>query len=140
MNNDLIHQRCYNHARREAVARCPECGRYFCRECVTEHEDRVLCASCLLKLTGIRMQKRAPLAAAGRIVLVALGVITLWFFFYVIGRGLLAMPSSFHEGAVWRADTWSDSWDDSWDNGRKDIRDDKQDDRKDDGQVKTKAQ
>ena len=42
---DLVHQRCFNHMLREAVACCPECRRYFCRECVTEHEDKVLCAA-----------------------------------------------------------------------------------------------
>ena len=31
--NDLLYQRCFNHVLREAVARCPECLRYFCREC-----------------------------------------------------------------------------------------------------------
>ena len=45
--DDLLHQRCFNHMLREAVACCPECRRYFCRECVTEHEDKVLCAACL---------------------------------------------------------------------------------------------
>ena len=43
----LAHQRCFNHALREAAARCPGCGNFFCRECVTEHDDRVLCAACL---------------------------------------------------------------------------------------------
>ena len=48
---NLAHQRCFNHAVREAVARCPECGQCFCRECITEHDDRVVCAACLKKLT-----------------------------------------------------------------------------------------
>jgi hypothetical protein len=42
---DITQQRCLNHMLREAVARCPECSRFFCRECITEHEDKVLCAS-----------------------------------------------------------------------------------------------
>ncbi|MBT8374528.1 MAG: rhomboid family protein, partial [Deltaproteobacteria bacterium] len=33
---DLALQRCNNHGQREAVARCPKCRRYFCRECITE--------------------------------------------------------------------------------------------------------
>ena len=45
----LAHQRCFNHATREAVARCPECHHFFCRECITEHDDRVLCTGCLKK-------------------------------------------------------------------------------------------
>jgi len=47
---DLAHQRCFNHVQREAVARCPQCRGYFCRECITEHDDRVICAGCLSKL------------------------------------------------------------------------------------------
>jgi hypothetical protein len=43
----VAHQRCLHHHEREAVARCPECGHYFCRECITEHDERVICASCL---------------------------------------------------------------------------------------------
>ncbi|MCI0613826.1 rhomboid family protein, partial [bacterium] len=45
MQPELISkQRCFFHSQREAVVRCPECGRYYCRECVTEHLDRLLCA------------------------------------------------------------------------------------------------
>src|SRR5580658_7631208 len=35
----LLDQRCFNHDLREAVAQCPSCKRFFCRECVTEHAD-----------------------------------------------------------------------------------------------------
>ncbi len=44
---DLSGKRCFNHAGREAAARCPGCRRFYCRECVTEHDGRVLCAECL---------------------------------------------------------------------------------------------
>ncbi len=98
----LVHQRCFHHARREAVARCPECHRFFCRECITEHEARVICASCLTK--------RVTRAASGRgrwgeLLSVAgcgLAVFVLWIFFYQWGQMLLSLPSSFHEGTVWR--------------------------------------
>jgi hypothetical protein len=30
------------------------------------------------------------------------GLLVLWFTFYAVGRGLLAIPSEWHEGAVWR--------------------------------------
>lgn len=39
--------RCVLHTQREAAARCPECKRFFCRECITEHDGRVLCSGCL---------------------------------------------------------------------------------------------
>jgi len=43
----LLRQRCANHELREAVCRCPQCRRSLCRECVTDHEGRLICASCL---------------------------------------------------------------------------------------------
>jgi hypothetical protein len=54
-----LQQRCWNHELREAVCRCPECGRSFCRECVTEHEARLLCAACLGKLARTSRQPSA---------------------------------------------------------------------------------
>lgn len=32
------------------------------------------------------------------------GVLLAWFFFYLIGETLLALPTSFHEGTLWRMD------------------------------------
>jgi hypothetical protein len=43
----LLGQRCANHELREAVSRCPQCRRSLCRECVTDHEGRLVCAACL---------------------------------------------------------------------------------------------
>jgi hypothetical protein len=58
----LVHQRCFNHATREAVARCPQCSQFFCRECITEHDDRVICAACLKKLARVPLLKRPAFA------------------------------------------------------------------------------
>lgn len=102
---DLAQQRCFNHARREAVARCPECGGYFCRECVTEHEARVLCASCLTRLTREAGQGRRSWRGLTRAFQCVAGVLILWLCFYALGRGLLALPSSFHEGVLWHVNT-----------------------------------
>lgn len=100
--SDIIHQRCYNHMLREAVARCPECGNYFCRECITEHEDRVLCANCLRKTIKSSKTKSALLSWPLRVFQFFCGVILLWIFFYYLGQMLLALPSSFHEGTLWQ--------------------------------------
>ena len=61
MTSNLTFQRCFNHAAREAVARCPACGHYFCRECITEHDDRVICAACLRKLARVPLLQRRGL-------------------------------------------------------------------------------
>jgi hypothetical protein len=37
-----------------------------------------------------------------RLALSVLAVALIWFFFFLIGRGLLAIPSSFHEGTIWK--------------------------------------
>ena len=99
----LIHQRCFNHSGREAIARCPECVRHFCRECVTEHDDRLLCAACLKKLA--QQPRTRPgwfigLVRAGQCLA---GVLVAWLFFYYIGRTLLSIPTTFHEGTLWKA-------------------------------------
>ncbi len=99
----LTEQRCYNHGQREAVARCLECNRFFCRECVTEHENRVVCSGCLSTLTG----ESSPdfLSARQRALrwCIAMGSFMLaWLSFYGLGRLLLTIPSSFHEGTFWK--------------------------------------
>ena len=102
--SSLALQRCHHHADREAIARCPECGQFYCRECITEHDERIICASCLAKLT------RPPEKAAVRFRLGALrpifgaisGLIVAWLCFYIVGRSLLAIPTTFHASALWK--------------------------------------
>jgi hypothetical protein len=111
--NDLSRQRCFNHAWREAVALCVECGRYYCRECVIEHDDRMVCASCLNKVAAARAKRKARLALFSRACVFFFGFLTIWIFFYLLGRGLLALPSEFHEGDLWRRSYWDSALDDS---------------------------
>lgn len=106
MARDIADQRCFNHGRREAAARCPECRRYFCRECVTEHEDRVVCASCLGRMTETSTRRATGITAGVGLIQALFGLFVLWLFFLAVGKGLLQTPSSFHEGAVWQRDYW----------------------------------
>jgi len=103
----LAFQRCLNHAEREAVARCPECSQFFCRECVTEHDDRVLCASCLKKLARVPLTKRPGFANVIGIFQCALGILLVWFFFFVIGEKLSREPNTFHKDEFWHV-PWID--------------------------------
>ena len=105
--NRLALQRCLNHAQREAVARCPECAQFFCRECITEHDDRVICAACLRKLARRPLLQRRGFVGVFRFAQCLLGLFLAWFFFYLIAQGLLSLPSSFHEGTLWHAN-WLD--------------------------------
>jgi hypothetical protein len=98
----LIHQRCFNHALREAVARCPECGHFYCRECTTEHEDRIICAGCLAKIARRPLMERSGFIYMLRSVEVFFGIAVACLFFWVIGRALLSIDSSVHEGTIWK--------------------------------------
>ncbi len=100
----LSHQRCFQHSNREAVARCPECRRFFCRECVTEHDDRLLCAACLKNTAHVPLTQRSGFVRIVRLGQVMFGLLLTVVFFYVLGRQLLSIPSSFHDGTVWRTD------------------------------------
>ncbi|MBT8368444.1 MAG: rhomboid family protein [Deltaproteobacteria bacterium] len=104
---DLTHQRCQNHMPREAVARCPECGRFFCRECITEHEDKVLCAACLRKLVGSPAKKSVGYQKLLQLGHFMLGILILYVIFYYVAGILLALPSDFHEGTLWQAGWWT---------------------------------
>ncbi|HMJ89602.1 MAG TPA: hypothetical protein VK530_07280 [Candidatus Acidoferrum sp.] len=103
--SSLTHQRCFHHSLREAVARCPECRHFYCRECITEHDDRVICASCLRRLAGTETQNKSRAAWLWAVVPCALGLAVAFLFFYFIGEGLLLLPSNFHEGNLW-TDNW----------------------------------
>src|ERR1051325_7189190 len=98
----LASQRCFNHASREAVARCPECTQFFCRECITEHDDRVLCANCLKKLASVPLTQRSGFVGVLHAAQCLLGILIAWFFFFLIGESLLRLPDDFHEGTLWK--------------------------------------
>jgi hypothetical protein len=99
----LLSRRCLHHPDREAVARCPECGRFFCRECITEHEDRIICASCLTALTdrAAKPERSSRLPSLFRILRAGSGLFVAWLFFYMLGHYLLTFPSDFHSD-LWK--------------------------------------
>jgi hypothetical protein len=98
----LIHQRCFNHSTREAAARCPECRHFYCRECITEHDDRVICAACLKKFAKQPFSKQRGFIGVLRLIQLLTSVFLVWLFFYWCGQTLLSLDSSFHEGTIWR--------------------------------------
>jgi late competence protein required for DNA uptake (superfamily II DNA/RNA helicase) len=97
----LRQRRCDNHPNREASARCPECGRFFCRECITEHDDRVVCASCLAKLTTKKTMDGKSWTWAPKLGLALLAVAIVYFFLLLIGNLLVSIPSQFHAHGGW---------------------------------------
>ena len=106
----LTRQRCLHHPERQAVARCPGCGSFHCRECITEHDGRVMCAGCLKQLLkpqetgkgkrGVWVKRATSIMAKAGAAIV--GVFVVWLFFFLCGKALVAIPTSFHDGTVWK--------------------------------------
>ncbi len=92
----LVHQKCFEHAQREASSRCLNCKRYYCRECVVEHAGRITCTACLRELAARKSSRRISYGA----VFAALGFLMAWLVFYGLGRLLLMIPAQFHEGVM----------------------------------------
>jgi hypothetical protein len=101
----LIHKRCFNHAQREAAGRCLSCSKFFCRECLVEHEERLTCAACLRDMAKPRITRRPVFLHLVQGSQILTGLFLLWIIFYLLGKVLLAMPSSVHEGTLWQ-DSW----------------------------------
>lgn len=99
----LAQQRCDNHHDRGAAARCPECRSYFCHECVTEHEGRMICRLCLELHVAPSVNKPRRIGPLVVGLQCFVGLFVLWLFFYGVGRVLLAVPSDFHDAKVWSA-------------------------------------
>ena len=76
---------------------CPVCRRYFCRECVTEHDGRMTCTACVAALHAPAQGKRSSrfllaLGAGG-------GFLLAWFLFYYAGVWLARIPDTFYGAA-----------------------------------------
>jgi hypothetical protein len=96
MNGLALHQHCWNHDAREAVCRCPSCGRPYCRECVSEHEARLLCAACLSALVRAGQPRRGRLSPAA---LAIAGVLLAWLLLYGASRTVVLFASRIQEAA-----------------------------------------
>lgn len=87
----LRHARCLFHPLREAAARCPHCGGTFCRECVTDEDDKLACPPCL------RRMARPPAPKTS---------LTRWFRQVLAGLSALAcLAALFFALLRWRANT-----------------------------------
>ena len=101
MTTPLLENRCWNHEAREAVCRCLQCARSFCRECVTEHESRLLCAACLAGAAQAATPRRGRLrrmAAAG---LTLAGVVLAWAVFFAAADRLITLKER-SDRVVWQ--------------------------------------
>ena len=90
----LVHQRCLHHTDREAASRCPSCRMFFCRECVTEHNGRVLCRKCLVSNQTSAGSSRVQTWLAWTVFGTG-GFLFAWAVLYYIGGLLSRMPAQF---------------------------------------------
>jgi len=103
MSVKLASSFCSIHASRPATARCPSCRSFFCSECVTEHEGKLICASCLAAASAERGRDKsrwrdlhpAPWLQLG------LALAIMWVLFHFFARFLGDIPDSFHDGTIW---------------------------------------
>jgi hypothetical protein len=91
----LLDQRCFHHDDREAVAQCPSCKHFYCRECVTEHAGRMICVTCVHALTR-DADKTAHGTKAFWTATAIAGMLLAWVVFYYLGLTLARIPSKFH--------------------------------------------
>lgn len=96
-------RRCVRHPAREAAARCPSCSEFFCRECVVEHDGKLLCASCLARAAVAQERRQQRLATLRRTLETAAALLALWIVFYAGGAVLLKIPPTFHDGTIWKS-------------------------------------
>jgi hypothetical protein len=94
-------RRCARHGEREAAARCPSCGEFFCRECIVEHEGRLLCAACLARLRNQAPEGPRSGPALGRIATLGAGCLVLWLAFSLLGALLIRIPPRIADGTAW---------------------------------------
>lgn len=97
MTDDIGQRRCFHHAGREAVGRCTVCRRDFCAECVTDHDDRLVCSRCLDELAVIRPGSGGGLRRMGAILSTAALLLACWCLFFFLLRGIAALPVAVHE-------------------------------------------
>ena len=92
----LTASKCRLHPDREAVARCVGCETLYCRECVAEHDGRMLCSACLAQAPEVnRLQKQSSSWLIVLLCFLSLAV----FYFTLIGVAKLISnhPDSFQQ-------------------------------------------
>jgi hypothetical protein len=101
MSTAVTQATCFHHPLREAAAKCVSCGNSFCRECVTPVDRRMMCADCFKLSTAVKERPKRDWFVLSFAAQALLGLLGLWFTTYFLGRVLLELPTSFHEGTVW---------------------------------------
>ena len=95
----FFEQRCLYHSSREAVCRCPSCQNYYCRECVLEHEGKLICTRCLAAAT--QPKQVTDSTKWGLLsVLASGGLLLCWVLQYYLGWAFSQISTTFHEAGL----------------------------------------
>lgn len=104
-------ERCSLHPDRGAAARCPSCRHFFCGECITEHDGRLVCASCLAaerepasdaSREGRRRRLALPAFPFWAAVQVLVAMLIVWLGFLFLAETIRNVPDRLHEGTLWQ--------------------------------------
>ena len=106
MSESLAKATCRIHFERPASARCPSCHQFYCAECITEHDGRLTCASCL---NEAREEAAAPKRSRSwtgwlqpmPVIQLVVAVVVVWIIFYLLAQTLTDIPDRFHDGTIW---------------------------------------
>ena len=97
-----LHQTCLNHPDREAAAQCPSCKRPYCRECITEHDYKMICANCLSELSAEQGAKSRGFSLPIMPVFqITAAFLILWTVYYQLGDLLIDLSDSFRSWQEW---------------------------------------
>jgi hypothetical protein len=100
----LAQRRCRNHGERQAACRCPGCVFDFCRECVTEHDERWLCSRCMAaQPTSANAAKRPGWSRLSSVAIGMAGILAAWLYFFLAGELATMVLAPQHEVRVWHA-------------------------------------
>ena len=97
MSLDLSLKKCFNHAAREAAARCLDCKNFFCAECITEHDGRLTCSNCLTKKADVKKEsKPLPILKILAPFVILISITLTIIFFTLFSRVLYNSPEDYH--------------------------------------------
>jgi hypothetical protein len=96
----LIRERCWHHPDREAAGRCTGCARFFCRECITEHDDRFICATCLERAARARTHRGTRVFQTT--LLTCAGFIAAWVAFYAAAEWFASRAHEWQDNKTWQ--------------------------------------
>lgn len=94
--------KCFFHGTREAEARCPTCGHFYCRECVTFFDGKLVCSSCIAKSNPeTKPVQKSSFRKIVSFLPLSFYFFLLWVVFYLVGYRLMQVWADTHNQNVW---------------------------------------